>query len=146
MIGLIRQSWLFYIKIKLTDASANNMACFEAMLRFCAPRKCGGAISVMERSCAVPITKVKRHISDRFCAIFWFSENTSSARRGGKWVGERAGNHGDVNRELKQQRRRRLRRRKRHLKSELALPQTLSRLFHLIQFVKCCQFVFGVEF
>ena len=33
-------------------------------------------------------------------------------------------------RELKQQRRRQLR--KRHLKSELALPQTLSRLFHLV--------------
>ena len=73
-----------HIKIKLTDASANNMACFEAMLRFCAPRKCGGAISVMERSCAVPISKVKRRISDRFRAIFWFSENTYSARRGGK--------------------------------------------------------------
>ena len=32
--------------------------------------------------------------------------------------------------ELKQQRRRRLR--KRHLKSEFALPQTLSRLFYLV--------------
>ena len=35
---------------------------------------------------------------------------------------------------IKEQRRRRLR--KRHWKSEFALPQTLSRLFHL---VKCCQ-------
>ena len=34
------------------------------------------------------------------------------------------------NRELKQQPRRRLR--KRHLKSEFALPQTLSRLFYLV--------------
>ena len=41
-------------------------------------------------------------------------------------------------RELKQQGRRRLR--KRHLKSEFALPQTLSPLFHLVSFVKCCQF------
>ena len=40
-------------------------------------------------------------------------------------------------RELKQRRRRRLR--KRHLKSEFALPQTLSRLFHLVYFVKCWQ-------
>ena len=40
--------------------------------------------------------------------------------------------------ELKQQRRRRLR--KRHLKSEFTLPQTLSRLFQLVQFVKCWQF------
>ena len=40
--------------------------------------------------------------------------------------------------ELKQQRRRRLG--KRHLKSEFALPQTLSRLFQLVQFVKCWQF------
>ena len=26
---------------------------------------CGGAISVTERSCAAPISKVERHISDR---------------------------------------------------------------------------------
>ena len=48
-----------------------------------------------------------------------------------------------VNRELKQQRRRRRRRRrrlrKRHLKSEFALLQTLSRLLHLVYFVKCWQ-------
>ena len=39
-----------------------------------------------------------------------------------------------INRELKQQRWRRRRRRlqKRHLKSEFTLPQTLSRLFHLV--------------
>ena len=42
-----------------------------------------------------------------------------------------------VNRELKQQRRRRLR--KRHLKSEFALLQTLSRLLHLVYFVKYWQ-------
>ena len=41
------------------------------------------------------------------------------------------------NRELKQQRRRRLQ--KRHLKSEFASLQTLSRLFHLVYFVKCWQ-------
>ena len=35
-----------------------------------------------------------------------------------------------INRELQQQRRRRLQ--KRHLKSEFTLPQTLSRLFHLV--------------
>ena len=40
-------------------------------------------------------------------------------------------------REFQQQRRRRLR--KRHLKSEFALPQTLSRLFHLVWFVICGQ-------
>ena len=40
-----------------------------------------------------------------------------------------------LNRDVKQQRRRRLR--KRHLKSEFALLQTLSRLFQLVQFVKC---------
>ena len=38
-------------------------------------------------------------------------------------------------RELKQRRRRRLR--KRQLKSVLARVQTSSRLFHLVQFVKC---------
>ena len=41
------------------------------------------------------------------------------------------------NRELKQQQRRRLR--KRHLKSEFVLLQTLQRVFHLVQFVKCCR-------
>ena len=42
-----------------------------------------------------------------------------------------------INRELKQQRRRRLR--KRPLKSGFALLQTVSRLFLLVQFVKCWQ-------
>ena len=45
-----------------------------------------------------------------------------------------------VNRELKQQQRQRLRLRKRHSTSEVALLQTLSRLFHLVQFIKCLQF------
>ena len=45
-------------------------------------------------------------------------------------------------RELQQQRRRQ--QRKRHLKSEVALLQTLSRLFHLVQFVKYWQFLGGV--
>ena len=40
-------------------------------------------------------------------------------------------------RELKQKRRWRLQ--KRHLKSEFAPLQTLSRLFHLVYFVKCWQ-------
>ena len=40
-----------------------------------------------------------------------------------------------ANREFKQQRRPRLL--KRHLKNVIALLQTFSRLFHLIQFVKC---------
>ena len=40
-------------------------------------------------------------------------------------------------RNRKQQRRRHLR--KGHLKSQVALLQTLSRLFHLAQFVKCWQ-------
>ena len=40
--------------------------------------------------------------------------------------------------ELKHQRRRRLR--KRHRKREVALLQTLSHLFHLVQFVKCWHF------
>ena len=44
---------------------------------------------------------------------------------------------GPNNREFTQRRRRRLR--KRYLKSEFGLPQTLSRLFHLVYFVKCWQ-------
>ena len=35
--------------------------------------------------------------------------------------------------------------RKRHLKSEFALLQTLSRLFHLVQFIKCWQFSQGLN-
>ena len=50
----------------------------------------------------------------------------------GKWTGCL------THRELKQQRRRRPR--KRHLKSEFALLQTLSRLLYLVHFVKCWQF------
>ena len=46
-------------------------------------------------------------------------------------------------RELKQQQRRWLR--KRHLKSEFVPFQTLSRLFHLVQFVKCWPIVCDIQ-
>ena len=42
--------------------------------------------------------------------------------------------------------RRRPRQQKRHLQSEFALPQTLSHLFHLVQFVKCCQIFLELNF
>ena len=45
---------------------------------------CGGAISMTERSCAPPISKVEHHIADRFCAILWCSVNTYLTRRGSK--------------------------------------------------------------
>ena len=32
-----------------------------------------GTISVTERSCASPISKVERHISDRFCSTLWYN-------------------------------------------------------------------------
>ena len=86
-----------------------------------------GAISVTEQSCAATISKAESHIWDR-CSYYrgWLFV---SARKAGLYF---------VNiMELKQQRRRRLR--KRHLKSEFALLQTLSRLFHLVYFVKCWQ-------
>ena len=47
------------------------------------------------------------------------------------------------NSELKQRRQRRLR--KRYLKSEFGLLPTLSRLFHLVQFVKCWQFLLDMN-
>ena len=47
-------------------------------------------------------------------------------------------------RELKQQRRWRLW--KRRFKSEFSLLSTLSRLFHLVQFVKCWQMFVEIEF
>ena len=48
-----------------------------------------------------------------------------------------------VNRELKQQQ---LRLPKRHLKSDFMLLQTLSRIFHLVQFVKCWQIFLELNF
>ena len=48
-----------------------------------------------------------------------------------------ASDHGLLNRALKQLQRRRLQ--KRHLKGKFALSQNLSRLFYLVQFVKCRQ-------
>ena len=48
-----------------------------------------------------------------------------------------------VNRELKQQQ---WQLRKRHLKSEFALLQTLSCIFHLVQFVKCWQIFLELNF
>ena len=40
-----------------------------ALLWFTHKSGCGGVISVKERSGAAAISKVERHISDRFCAI-----------------------------------------------------------------------------
>ena len=63
---------------------------------------CGGAISVTERSCVAPISKVERHISDSFCVSLWsrttnisslfasqsniHSYNTRSSSRGDYYV------------------------------------------------------------
>ena len=78
-----------------------------------------GAISVTGRSCAATISKAQSHISDR-CS-YYSGQLFVSALKVSLYI---------VNiRELKEERRRRLR--KRHLKSEVALPQTLSRLFQL---------------
>ena len=41
-----------------------------------------GAISETERSCAVPISKVDRHISDWFCATLWCNVDRYSHRNG----------------------------------------------------------------
>ena len=46
-----------------------------------------GTISVTERSCASPILKVERHISDRFCSILWCTVNRCSDRSGSEEVG-----------------------------------------------------------
>ena len=55
-----------------------------SVLQYSHKNGCGGAISVTERSCAVPISKVKRDLSDRFCAILQCSVKIYSARRGSK--------------------------------------------------------------
>ena len=62
----------------------------------------------------------------------------SSCKRKNKFIAFAGGSWLALNKELMQHRRRRLR--KRHLKSEVALLQTLSRLFHRVKFVKFWQF------
>ena len=61
---------------------------------------CGGAISMTERSCVPPISKVERHIADRFCAILWCSVNTYSPRRGSK-IRSFSSDEGDSNENVK---------------------------------------------
>ena len=58
---------------------------------FCSNTENGdfGWISMTERSCAAPITKVERHLSDSLCASLWCSVSTYSDRRGSKRVGVR---------------------------------------------------------
>ena len=40
------------------------------------------AISITERSCTAPISKMEPHISDKFCAILWCNVNRYSHRSG----------------------------------------------------------------
>jgi len=109
-----------------------------------------GAISAAERSCAAPISKVERHISDRFCATLWcrvigqprggwLVMNCKGPWEGyiiielerdvwvrGRWSG--IWTVAEVNGELKKPRR------QRPLKSEFALVPALSPLFHFMHF------------
>ena len=50
-----------------------------------------GWISMTERSCTAPISKLERLLSDRLCASLWCSVSTYSDRRGSKRVGVRTG-------------------------------------------------------
>ena len=68
---------------------------YRIRLLFTNMNGCGVAISVTERSCAAPILKVERDISDRFCAILWCKVNTYSARWGSKQVAARTGTNWD---------------------------------------------------
>ena len=52
---------------------------------------CDVTISVTERSCAAPISKVERDLSDRFFAVLWCKVNTYSACCGSKEVGVTTG-------------------------------------------------------
>ena len=60
---------------------------FQIDLQFKHKNSDFGAISVTERSCASPILKVERHISDRFCVIFWCTVNRYSDLSGSEEVG-----------------------------------------------------------
>ena len=62
---------------------------FQIDLQFKVKNSDFGAISVTERSCAWPILKMERHISDRFCPILWRSVNRYSDRSGSEEVGIR---------------------------------------------------------
>ena len=53
-----------------------------------------------ERSCVPPISKVERHIADRFFAILWCSVNTYSPRRGSK-IRSFSSDDGDSNENVK---------------------------------------------
>ena len=61
---------------------------------------CGGAISMTERRCVPPISKVECHIVDRFCAILWCSVNIYSPRRGSK-IRSFSSDDGDSNENVK---------------------------------------------
>ena len=53
-------------------------------LLFTHMNSCDVTISVTERSCAAPISKVERDLSDRFFAVLWCKVNTYSACCGSK--------------------------------------------------------------
>lgn len=55
-----------------------------------------GVISVTESSCTVPISKVERHITDRFYTTLWYRVNWYSDNVRSEKIGARAGNHWDV--------------------------------------------------
>ena len=55
-----------------------------------------GGISVTESSCTVPISKVERHIMDRFYTTLWYRVNWYSDNVRSEKKGARAGNHWDV--------------------------------------------------
>ena len=77
-----------------------------------------------------------------FVSDLWFCRSIKFHDDWGRVIGKIKQNELDCmpwrHSPFKQQRRRQLR--KPHLKSEFTLPQTLSRLFHLVSFVKCWQF------
>ena len=65
-------------------AFAPSRKSYRIRLLFTHMNGCDVTISVTERSCAAPISKVERDISDRFFAVLWCKVNTYSASCGSK--------------------------------------------------------------
>ena len=132
---------LFSLNILRPAYSANYRSCTGPAV--CWRRRCGHEVAITEHSLKLFIHKpedrnkeykvrevLQTSLQGRFNLKGWI-EGTRTVKDTTHLI-LRPDEHTifGVNRELKQQRRRRLR--KRRLKSGVALPQTLSRLFHLV--------------
>ena len=132
---------LFSLNILRHAYSANDRSCTSPAV--CWRRRCGHEVAITEHSLELFIHKpedrnkeykvregLQKSLQRRFNLEGWI-EGTRAVNDTTHLI-PKPNEHKilGVNRELKQERRRRLR--ERRLKSEVALPRSLSRLFHLV--------------